>query len=124
MTVFPPLVSVLEKFPTHFFFFNDTATTEIYTLSLHDALPIYLTFGADDRRPDHHRIRQHFRAGTDVSGANDSRCGMDIRRGIDPHRWHLERNRAHELLAQFQVIQNFHHGVEVALLVANVDHPP
>src|SRR5438477_9751575 len=26
-----------------FFFFNDTATTEIYTLSLHDALPIYWT---------------------------------------------------------------------------------
>src|SRR2546427_4908467 len=25
----------------NFFFFNDTATTEIYTLSLHDALPIY-----------------------------------------------------------------------------------
>src|SRR3989454_6602963 len=27
-----------------FFFFNDTATTEIYTLSLHDALPIYIGF--------------------------------------------------------------------------------
>src|SRR5437667_5990044 len=26
-----------------FFFFNDTATTEIYTLSLHDALPICIT---------------------------------------------------------------------------------
>src|SRR5256885_11541642 len=26
-----------------FFFFNDTATTEIYTLSLHDALPICLS---------------------------------------------------------------------------------
>src|SRR5437764_10749627 len=26
---------------SHFFFFNDTATTEIYTLSLHDALPIW-----------------------------------------------------------------------------------
>src|SRR5947208_15105807 len=26
-----------------FFFFNDTATTEIYTLSLHDALPIFTT---------------------------------------------------------------------------------
>src|SRR5260221_8190263 len=26
-----------------FFFFNDTATTEIYTLSLHDALPIFST---------------------------------------------------------------------------------
>src|SRR5256885_3699613 len=30
-------VSYLSEF---FFFFNDTATTEIYTLSLHDALPI------------------------------------------------------------------------------------
>src|SRR5207302_10504296 len=28
-----------------FFFFNDTATTEIYTLSLHDALPISRGFG-------------------------------------------------------------------------------
>src|SRR3712207_9154725 len=28
-----------------FFFFNDTATTEIYTLSLHDALPILNVFG-------------------------------------------------------------------------------
>src|SRR5438876_1851295 len=26
-----------------YFFFNDTATTEIYTLSLHDALPIYFS---------------------------------------------------------------------------------
>src|SRR6267143_466496 len=32
-----------------FFFFNDTATTEIYTLSLHDALPIY----ADDVDCEH-----------------------------------------------------------------------
>src|SRR5256885_13138613 len=29
------------KYEFIFFFFNDTATTEIYTLSLHDALPIY-----------------------------------------------------------------------------------
>src|SRR5258707_12021409 len=29
-----------------FFFFNDTATTEIYTLSLHDALPISLALSA------------------------------------------------------------------------------
>src|SRR2546426_11601767 len=28
-----------------FFFFNDTATTEIYTLSLHDALPIFVALG-------------------------------------------------------------------------------
>src|SRR3989337_4484657 len=29
-----------EEIMVDFFFFNDTATTEIYTLSLHDALPI------------------------------------------------------------------------------------
>src|ERR1022692_3198003 len=40
----PPAVSCLCSFLSilffFFFFFNDTATTEIYTLSLHDALPI------------------------------------------------------------------------------------
>src|SRR5215475_15219671 len=50
-----------------FFFFNDTATTEIYTLSLHDALPILAQPGVQvgerlvqqqHRRPDHHRPRQ------------------------------------------------------------------
>src|SRR5258708_16363272 len=37
---------------TSFFFFNDTATTEIYTLSLHDALPISTDalFGSSLRR--------------------------------------------------------------------------
>src|SRR3989442_13412452 len=33
------IITFLTK--SKFFFFNDTATTEIYTLSLHDALPIY-----------------------------------------------------------------------------------
>src|SRR5574337_2204824 len=33
-----------------FFFFNDTATTEIYTLSLHDALPIWLLHRRRSRR--------------------------------------------------------------------------
>src|SRR5260370_32450932 len=37
-----------------FFFFNDTATTEIYTLSLHDALPIWSlrSAAASGRRPE------------------------------------------------------------------------
>src|SRR5258707_4145190 len=35
-----------------FFFFNDTATTEIYTLSLHDALPIYVLAAPIQEAPD------------------------------------------------------------------------
>src|SRR2546430_8728485 len=35
----------IAPFVGSYFFFNDTATTEIYTLSLHDALPISLSHG-------------------------------------------------------------------------------
>src|SRR5215203_7431743 len=48
-----------------FFFFNDTATTEIYTLSLHDALPIYgerhpaLQDRLLPRPDDRHRSEEH-----------------------------------------------------------------
>src|SRR5436189_4449924 len=38
---------ILSSFFLLFFFFNDTATTEIYTLSLHDALPIWWNRLAD-----------------------------------------------------------------------------
>src|SRR5215813_1370923 len=38
--------------PWAFFFFNDTATTEIYTLSLHDALPIWCSCLSPHDRPD------------------------------------------------------------------------
>src|SRR5688572_31827224 len=45
-------------FGLFFFFFNDTATTEIYTLSLHDALPICpgepFTLGRVDIGQQHH----------------------------------------------------------------------
>src|SRR2546428_13056872 len=37
---------MLSRLLVIFFFFNDTATTEIYTLSLHDALPISLSWPA------------------------------------------------------------------------------
>src|SRR3712207_8405731 len=44
-----------------FFFFNDTATTEIYTLSLHDALPIYGfnddLFGVDEAVRYYNKVR-------------------------------------------------------------------
>src|SRR3989442_13169993 len=48
-----------------FFFFNDTATTEIYTLSLHDALPI-------SRRVDGHRHlprHSHLQRGAGIARA-------------------------------------------------------
>src|SRR5215510_16601859 len=45
-------MSAVYSCPPFFFFFNDTATTEIYTLSLHDALPISGTAGPAGRPGD------------------------------------------------------------------------
>src|SRR2546422_8427336 len=57
-----------------FFFFNDTATTEIYTLSLHDALPI-------SRREVRRHFEPHYRCGVQ-SGL---RPGRDRPRLREPH---------------------------------------
>src|SRR5690349_23298259 len=49
-----------------FFFFNDTATTEIYTLSLHDALPICAARPRPPRRPRRRASSRARRAGSGV----------------------------------------------------------
>src|SRR3712207_7788633 len=53
------------------FFFNDTATTEIYTLSLHDALPIW--FIDPQKLLDRLACRTDFPAGNPVSACHLSR---------------------------------------------------
>src|ERR1044072_9699827 len=83
-----------------FFFFNDTATTEIYTLSLHDALPI----SGRRRRagcPDRRRAAFHRRAArdrestrlnsrhTDISRMSSSACKKKKKCAVE---WRLDRN--------------------------------
>src|SRR3712207_7577607 len=56
------------------FFFNDTATTEIYTLSLHDALPIYRAGPTDPQAGVQPRDRDAGPAGTGgAAGVRDHR---------------------------------------------------
>src|SRR3712207_7453529 len=66
----------------YFFFFNDTATTEIYTLSLHDALPISRGLrrlpAAQDRgrggaAADPHRARHRLRPQGELTWARPAR---------------------------------------------------
>src|SRR2546422_5916048 len=68
-----------------FFFFNDTATTEIYTLSLHDALPIWHRVplpvvrrgNPDGRRPE--------RAGCRPSSGHRHRAAAHLTDDVQPH---------------------------------------
>src|SRR6202142_3229462 len=53
------------------FFFNDTATTEIYTLSLHDALPICLRRSDPPGGPWRARLRCHRLAARDPPGRSE-----------------------------------------------------
>src|SRR5438552_14520060 len=62
-----------------FFFFNDPATTEIYTLSLHDALPISLQ--ADHRAVRQERVEQRAMAADRVHAQNH----REARRALAPH---------------------------------------
>src|SRR2546427_5068592 len=77
-----------------FFFFNDTATTEIYTLSLHDALPIWHPAGTGGhRRPRRGRtgdarVSAALRGDPDHGqGAENSRTGREERSACH----HLDR---------------------------------
>src|SRR2546430_16099204 len=84
-----------------FFFFNDTATTEIYTLSLHDALPIFArrllegTYprlcrrrpvrqrATSQREPDPHAVRGSgiLFPGPRVAGQRDRELAAALREG-------------------------------------------
>src|SRR3712207_8175784 len=54
---------------TYLFFFNDTATTEIYTLSLHDALPICYVLRITESIGDTERDLEKIAAGNELVAA-------------------------------------------------------
>src|SRR5215471_21222418 len=61
-----------------FFFFNDTATTEIYTLSLHDALPISPPhrWRSDRKSPAHPRSARSEEHTSELQSRRDLVCRL------------------------------------------------
>src|SRR3982750_4990850 len=76
-----------------FFFFNDTATTEIYTLSLHDALPIYLPRRFDDRRQAHRDQSRRRARSEEHTSELQSRSDLVCRLLLEKKKITLERQR-------------------------------
>src|SRR2546427_4660151 len=75
-----------------FFFFNDTATTEIYTLSLHDALPISMSCSAIARRwPNgRHGIRRQRHEPRTPGGSAGTGGVAAVRRRSEEHTSELQ----------------------------------
>src|SRR3712207_6898878 len=82
------------------FFFNDTATTEIYTLSLHDALPICI------RKPRMRRRQKSLRprviVETQERDADVVVRGFDVRRELQRAPRVLQRLRSEEHTSELQ----------------------
>src|SRR3712207_7731419 len=72
-----------------FFFFNDTATTEIYTLSLHDALPISGPVPGDIAAGGRYEVRLSRQA----SGANGARSADEEKRRWAQLHWMRGQDR-------------------------------
>src|SRR2546427_4946941 len=85
-----------------FFFFNDTATTEIYTLSLHDALPISLSGRIVVRAAGWQRGGTAVQRGKFESVTGDIRFDGEVGRGGGVE---LERSEEHtsELPSQSKI---------------------
>src|SRR2546430_8274040 len=64
-----------------FFFFNDTATTEIYTLSLHDALPISGAASRLGARGNQRRAGRSARGGRPRASARQLAAGLRVSPG-------------------------------------------
>src|SRR3990170_8479237 len=73
---------MLQRFFFFFFFFNDTATTEIYTLSLHDALPIWPSFLSSRRWTHPH---EHLAAAILVPGRGGDRRSSHAASRLETH---------------------------------------
>src|SRR5258708_34721915 len=91
MLLLHDLHPVLSSF---FFFFNDTATTEIYTLSLHDALPIWPVGPGRRGAPRHLQGADLFRTGP-ARGAQEGRLPDTPRRD----RKSTRLNSSHQIIS-------------------------
>src|SRR3712207_9168581 len=78
-----------------FFFFNDTATTEIYTLSLHDALPIYSPHRARLERGSSRKPRRSRPAPSSKALAPLAASGGALRAALQRDRKSTRLNSSH-----------------------------
>src|SRR6476661_11056486 len=76
-----------------FFFFNDTATTEIYTLSLHDALPISAWSRAEPVRPGFMAVGHQLPRSEEHTSELQSHLKLVCRLLLEKKKKHKQQNK-------------------------------
>src|SRR3712207_8673390 len=103
-----------------FFFFNDTATTEIYTLSLHDALPISLRAGGQGERLREPDFPAVVRYGAGRGGEERRRRRRDVEDGRRQERdrksTRLNSSHANISYAVFCLKKKHIHSLSLAII--------
>src|SRR2546430_12527003 len=113
-------VSIRCSLIVYFFFFNDTATTEIYTLSLHDALPISVQAeGLSDGR---HLLGPGVFARDQSGGVGGGQMGED--KEGDRKSTRLNSSHNPNSYARFCLKKKTKQGSYLSLQLLNVTAPP
>src|SRR5256885_15127209 len=100
-----------------FFFFNDTATTEIYTLSLHDALPISMFAVGTEIHLVNRMGKRFAEQGKKVITLDDSGCLCTTMFRISPQHlaWALENLVDGNVVNRIRVSEDVKYWAKVAL---------
>src|SRR2546429_7055780 len=106
------MLTILSRY-YFFFFFNDTATTEIYTLSLHDALPISRWTRTADRRSWRWRARGSSRPDRKSTRLNSSH-------GYISYAVFCLKKKKKEKINSNLLIQRCSLGVEINSVASNI----
>src|SRR5256885_6801634 len=100
-------LTLRSLFSFFFFFFNDTATTEIYTLSLHDALPIWLDAQCFDQVMGRHIARRakarHVPRSEEHTSELQSPCNLVCRLLLEKKKNHYRLYLAKDLPTRLQL---------------------
>src|SRR5205085_5387881 len=108
----PPQLQPATHRPCYSFFFRNTLSTDLYTLSLHDALPIY--FGVTHMNARRQRARAHKLPDRNVRGDGDGTEPRAVRAGFrsEEHTSELQSqsNLVCRLLLEKKNLQSSYHN--------------
>src|SRR5438876_5006749 len=109
-------ISFVIRFNSMFFFFNDTSTTEFYTLSLHDALPISVAWRSRRAPRTYHKGRRGCKVGRSEEHTSELQSPVHLVCRLLLEKKKINRRLLDKISTQDTALNNFTEQVHLALL--------